>query len=95
MSAGYIGKVHSPPTCPGDPQNSQQGTNEVIEDTGAYWAIKRLGDILIHSITTSGQDQESGRNSVQQGPEGRKPHQGRAEVASWPHLWTRDPTLQG
>lgn len=42
MSADYVGKVHSPPACTGDPQNSQQGTNEVKEDTGAVLGHKEV-----------------------------------------------------
>lgn len=88
MSAGYTG--NSLPMCIGDPQNSQQGTNEVKEDREAALGHKeRRGhpDTLHHDLRAG--------SGVQEGLEGRKPHQGRAEVESWPGLWTRGPTLQG
>ena len=81
--------------CTGDPQDAQQGTNGVKEDRVAVLGHKaRRGhpDTPHHDLR---QDQESRRSSVQEGLEGRRPHQGRAEVESWPGLWTRGPTLQG
>lgn len=98
MSAGYTGKVHSESArqCVlGTLKTLNKAQRGLKRTEWQSWVIKRGGDILIHPITTSGQDQESGRSSVQEGLVGRKPHQGRAEVESWPGLWTRGPTLQG